>query len=90
MLTWPALVAEMKSLLEKNEKCLRQIARNLEGGMVCYLMFLFVFHFVLIMIFFQLFAFLLSFKLCFEFEIVVQTNYKLAKILSDMLGALRD
>lgn len=25
---------EMKSLLEKNEKCLRQIARNLEGGMM--------------------------------------------------------
>lgn len=37
LLKFTALDAEMKSMLVKNETCLRAIAQNLEGGMVCYL-----------------------------------------------------
>lgn len=35
LLKFAALDAEMKSILVKNETCLRAIAQNLEGGMVC-------------------------------------------------------
>ncbi|RWW34216.1 hypothetical protein BHE74_00022927 [Ensete ventricosum] len=35
MIVSPTLDAEMNRLIDENNRCLRAIARNLEGGMVC-------------------------------------------------------